>query len=148
VPSTQGRGYHGFNRFHLVGGISAEIDFRRLQATWSRGGAGRSAVVRDGHAVAMPQGFPYARKYTFVLKLSSKLNALSQFSARLLLTPLHRVTFVLRRLIASVLQLLARPVGDTLGWQAYHNAQRRAAPAGHPAQGGGASAPKAQGERS
>src|SRR5262249_1197350 len=100
------------------------------------GGAGRSAIVRGGHAVAMPQGFPYTRTYTFVPKLSSTLNALSLFSARLLLTPLHRVTFVLRRLIASVLQLLPRPVGDTLAWQAYHDAQRRAAPAGHPSQGG------------
>jgi hypothetical protein len=25
----QGRGYHGFNRFHLVSGMNAEIDFRR-----------------------------------------------------------------------------------------------------------------------
>jgi hypothetical protein len=70
----------------------------------------------------MPQGFPYARKYRFAPKLSSQLNALSQFSARLLLTPLHKVTFVLRRLIASVLHLLPRAVGDTRAWQAYHDA--------------------------
>ena len=29
-PTTQGRGHHGFNRFQLVRGIGAEIDFRRL----------------------------------------------------------------------------------------------------------------------
>jgi hypothetical protein len=45
-------------------------------------------------AVAMPQGFPYTRTYTCAPKRSSQLNALSQYSARLLLTPLHRVTFV------------------------------------------------------
>ena len=52
-----------------------DVRDRRLQAAWSRGGAGRSAVVRDGHTVAMPQGFPYPRTYPCAPKLSSHLNA-------------------------------------------------------------------------
>jgi hypothetical protein len=30
VPTTQGRGHHGFNRVNLVRGIGAELNFRRL----------------------------------------------------------------------------------------------------------------------
>ena len=165
-PSGCG-GRHQLSRWEAGPGMSCQIWHwwalsRRSSGAGRRGRRGRLGWATGPPAArqrwACPGDFTPGRRRTrwrvgwralaAVPKRSSELNALPQSSAQMLLTRLHRVTFVLRRFIASVLQLWPRPDGDTRAWQAYHDAQRRAAPAGHPAQGGRASASQDQGERS